>query len=305
MITLLTLLWTATIEMSAIFRFFPAITWFTLGLLVGRHQMLHLVPFDLSFLKTVDVSLKSGSHQHAIIIPYRNRTYHLKVIKQYLSGYLLRKFPRETFSLWVIEQYNSNLFNRGWLANVGIKLATELYPKIQCIIFHDVDMIPKNETVVPYNECNFPLQLGSELQHWKWGVPYQNYAGGVVSMNVRHWHQINGFSNDFEGWGGEDDDLFERLKVNELLDNDTKTIRRPIEGCGVFNTISEARQHHPEKVKGNNEYKRSLQIIGEMQRGSNRWKSDGLSDLTFRILGFENASSLRTIVTCHHVRVVP
>ena len=226
-------------------------------------------------------------------------------MEKYLSGYLSRNFPNETFSFWVIEQYNSNLFNRGWLANVGIKLATDLYPNIQCIIFHDVDLIPGNDTVVPYNDCDFPFQLGSELQHWKWGVPYKNYAGGVVGMHVRHWHQINGFSNDFEGWGGEDDDLFERLRVNGLLDNDTKTIRRPREGRGVFNTISEARQHHPEKVKGNKEYKRSLQIIREMQRGSYRWKSDGLSDLTYRILGYENASSLRTFVSCHHLRVVP
>ena len=107
------------------------------------------------------------------------------------------------------------------------------------------------------------------------------------------------------GWFTLQNDWNRKVRVNGLLDNDTKTIRRPREGRGVFNTISEARQHHPEKVKGNKEYKRSLQIIREMQRGSYRWKSDGLSDLTYRILGYENASSLRTFVSCHHLRVVP
>ena len=89
---------------------------------------------------------------------------------------------------------------------MGIKLVTELQKDTQCIIFHDVDLLPANESLVPYNDCDQPTQLGSELEHWKWGVPYKNYAGGVVSMHVRHWHQMNGFSNDFEGWGGEDDD---------------------------------------------------------------------------------------------------
>ena len=226
-------------------------------------------------------------------------------MEKYLGGYLSRNSPNETFSFWVIEQYNSDLFNRGWLANVGIKMVSQLYPNIQCIIFHDVDLIPKNGTFVPYNDCDRPTQLGSELQHWGWGVPYKNSAGGIVSMHVRHWYQINGFSNDFEGWGGEDDDLFQRLRMNGLLDNSTKTIRRPSKGHGIFTTISEDRHHHPEKVKAGKEYKNSLQILTSMEQGSNRWKSDGLSDLTYKILGFENSSSLQMFVNSHHLRVVP
>ena len=69
-------------------------------------------------------------------------------------------------------------------------------------LFHDVNLLPANDSLLPYNECDRPIQLGSELEHWGWGVPYKNSAGGVVSMHLRHWNQINGFSNDFEGWGG-------------------------------------------------------------------------------------------------------
>ena len=112
-------------------------------------------------------------------------------------------------------------------------------------LFHDVNLLPANDSLLPYNECDRPIQLGSELEHWGWGVPYKNSAGGVVSMHLRHWNQINGFSNDFEGWGGEDDDLYERIRMNNLLDNSTKTIRRPPKGRGIFHTISQAKEHHP------------------------------------------------------------
>lgn len=294
------------------YRSMLSVTWLIVGFLFGRRKCLSTSSLFLSHLRAelngngiFMTNAKSAEKQHAIIVPYRNRTFHLMVIEKYLGAYLLKNFPSEKFSLWIVEQGGIELFNRGWLANVGISLIEKLNPNVQCIIFHDVDLIPKNNTVVPYNKCHQPVQLGSELQHWSWGVPYKNYAGGVVSMNFRHWKQINGFSNDFEGWGGEDDDLFERLRVNVLLDNVTQTVHRPKSGEGAFETISEARHNHPGKVKGEKEYQHSLRIIAEMKRGSPRWKSDGLSDLTFQILDFVNISSVSGFWKKHHLIVVP
>lgn len=39
---------------------------------------------------------------------------------------------------------------------------------------------------------------------------YNNYAGGVVAVNYHSLQAINGHSNDFWGWGSEDDDFSAR-----------------------------------------------------------------------------------------------
>ena len=41
-------------------------------------------------------------------------------------------------------------------------------------------------------------------------LPYQGIFGGAGSFSRKHFEAINGFSNQFWGWGGEDDDLYSR-----------------------------------------------------------------------------------------------
>lgn len=42
-------------------------------------------------------------------------------------------------------------------------------------------------------------------------LPYSEFFGGVSGLTVEQFRKINGFSNAFWGWGGEDDDLWNRL----------------------------------------------------------------------------------------------
>ena len=39
-------------------------------------------------------------------------------------------------------------------------------------------------------------------------------------MSLKHWRMINGFGNNYFGWGGEDDELHHRLRLNGLLYGD-------------------------------------------------------------------------------------
>ena len=43
-------------------------------------------------------------------------------------------------------------------------------------------------------------------------MPYKGYFGGVSAMSTNDFKKVNGFSNKFWGWGGEDDDMRQRIK---------------------------------------------------------------------------------------------
>ena len=47
------------------------------------------------------------------------------------------------------------------------------------------------------------------------------YFGGVSALSTSDFIRINGFSNEYWGWGGEDDDLYRRLGYHNM------TVTRP------------------------------------------------------------------------------
>lgn len=45
-------------------------------------------------------------------------------------------------------------------------------------------------------------------------IYYDEYAGGVFGLTKEQYESVNGYSNDYWGWGSEDDDFYARLKTN-------------------------------------------------------------------------------------------
>lgn len=42
-------------------------------------------------------------------------------------------------------------------------------------------------------------------------LPYTTLFGGVIAITPEQFESVNGYSTDYWGWGGEDDDLTERV----------------------------------------------------------------------------------------------
>ena len=151
----------------------------------------------------------------AIIIPFRDdieklRSKQLHQFISYMTDFLKHK---GCFHIFVIEQSNDERkFNRGKLLNIGYKIAMESQ-EFTHFIFHDVDLLPSKE-LLPYY-----IDPGENIVHiakvWK-RYDSQNYFGGVVSFPRKEYEKINGFPNNFWGWGGEDDELYKRVKLEKL-----------------------------------------------------------------------------------------
>eukprot|EP00445_Apocalathium_hangoei_P058412 CAMPEP_0204096206 /NCGR_PEP_ID=MMETSP0360-20130528/191819_1 /ASSEMBLY_ACC=CAM_ASM_000342 /TAXON_ID=268821 /ORGANISM="Scrippsiella Hangoei, Strain SHTV-5" /LENGTH=954 /DNA_ID=CAMNT_0051045541 /DNA_START=50 /DNA_END=2914 /DNA_ORIENTATION=- len=153
----------------------------------------------------------------ALIVPFRDREAHLQRFRDRINSHVdawNQKGIRHDWTVYVVEQFDNDLFNRGYLFNVGFRGAMEHATRsgkpYDCVVMHDIDTLP--EAGVDYGWCLWPNQLSGEIECCSWSAPYPDNVGGVVSLSPAHWNQINGFSNEYDGWGGEDDDLYLRLK---------------------------------------------------------------------------------------------
>lgn len=136
-----------------------------------------------------------GSISHkptlAILVPYRERYEHLAIFIPAMRKYL------PAAKIIVIEQSEYKPFNRGKLLNIGYLE----YPDFEYYALHDVDKIP---WAVDYSYPNNPTQLAKN------DIQKNGYFGGVTLFNNLHFRHIQGFSNNFWGWGGEDNELYNR-----------------------------------------------------------------------------------------------
>ncbi|XP_049522025.1 beta-1,4-N-acetylgalactosaminyltransferase bre-4 isoform X5 [Dermacentor silvarum] len=84
----------------------------------------------------------TSRHRVAILVPYRNRSKHLKIFIYNIHKVLSRQ--QIDYGIFVIEQGDAAGFNRAKLLNVGYVESAALYG-YQCFIFHDVDMVPLDD----------------------------------------------------------------------------------------------------------------------------------------------------------------
>ena len=110
------------------------------------------------------------------------------------------------FHIYIIEQEQGKPFNRGKLANVGFKLLPIDFTHF-CI--HDVDMLPIDADYLLTDDIN---HMATQVEQFNYKMPYPDYFGGVTVFPVDTYAIINGFNNEFWGWGAEDDDLLDRVK---------------------------------------------------------------------------------------------
>ncbi len=136
----------------------------------------------------------------AIIIPFQNKNdeYHkyLKIIKK-----LYKNTP---FDIFIINQYDTEKYNRGYLFNIGYYLARKKN-NYRYYIFQDIHFLPNEELLKKF------YYHGDKIIHY---TPTENteFLGGIIGMTGEVFEKINGYPNKFD-----DEKFYNRIAINHLV----------------------------------------------------------------------------------------
>lgn len=210
-----------------------------------------------------------------LVIPYRDRKSHLEKFLPQIEAFLEKQGIR--YNILIVEQTDGKSFNRAKLSNIGFEYTKGRY-EWYCI--HDVDMLPIESD---YRKCHLPTHLGSNIEQFGYKMPYESFFGGVVLFDPESFQRINGFSNNYWGWGGEDDDMFYRFQKMKVC-----ILRR----YGRYHSLSHERSivkaEYEKNVKNLKEYDKCFKY-GEFR--------EGLSTLKYTILKTKQISDTVSIIT--------
>ena len=217
-----------------------------------------------------------------IIVPIREREKELGIFIQNIDK--IFKERHITYIIYLVEQTHENkLFNRGKLINIGF-LEAEKNDFSNFYYMSDVDVFPKTKNI-------FNIECRDEFRHL---YGSSNIAGGVFTANNEIFKKVNGFSNNYWGWGLEDDDIAHRLKLSKIKINTKYRIKRHNKDVGDLPSHPEY-EVHKKKMQENNRkyynnciynYKKNIKTIFE----------DGLTTCNYTVLKKYNYQNKDNII---------
>ncbi|NDG55593.1 MAG: hypothetical protein EBX56_06500, partial [Betaproteobacteria bacterium] len=78
--------------------------------------------------------------------------------------------------------------------------------------FHDVDLLPESPNC-DYGKPPFPTHVSVYNSQANYAQTYESAMGGVTLWPREWFRAVNGYSNEYRGWGIEDDDLRKRMST--------------------------------------------------------------------------------------------
>ena len=219
---------------------------------------------------------KDYGNKIAIIIPFREsdkvnktRTKQLDRLVKYFSNYL----KGYNYMIYVIEQTDDKRkFNRGALLNIGFLAARDQGCNV--FVFHDVDLLPSEELKEYY--INPPVSSPVHVAAvWDRYGKNPDYFGGIVVFNRDMFNKINGYPNNFWGWGGEDDELYKRVKKYYSIKKPTKGSITDLENMNLEQKLDYLRENELKFMK-------KKEALAEHEK---TWKINGLNSINYTQIG--------------------
>lgn len=224
------------------------------------------------------MSAISNQLKIAIIVPYRDlhpaqkRAEHLKQFIAYMGPFMEKAISQfnnnATFHIFIVEQSPEHKFNRGALLNLGFLEASKQGYNV--FIFHDVDLLP-GEAIASYYVKNpeIPIHIARCWDRYKG----EEYLGGIISISGKNFTDLNGYPNNYWGWGGEDDEL--RRRVNQIK----LQIENPEEeDCEITDLEGMNLQEKLQVLRENEDWKNMKKRELKAQH-SETWQTNGINSI--------------------------
>jgi len=212
----------------------------------------------------------------AIIIPHRARELHLRALLWHIHPILQRQ--QLAYKIYVVHQAGELAFNKAKLMNIGFIRAMQEH-EFDCVVFHDVDLLPEDDRLL-YRCTQLPKHLSVAIDKYGYKLPYASLFGGVTQHSPSHFVQINGYSNLYWGWGGEDDDMFNRIHTRGL------PLHRPPKHLARY------KMSYHERDSGN-----KLNLMRYELLAKSNFQNDGLSTVKYNITSEHNVLNIYTNIT--------
>eukprot|EP00096_Caligus_rogercresseyi_P012282 TRINITY_DN5097_c0_g1_i1.p1 TRINITY_DN5097_c0_g1~~TRINITY_DN5097_c0_g1_i1.p1 ORF type:complete len:309 (-),score=72.35 TRINITY_DN5097_c0_g1_i1:1033-1959(-) len=154
--------------------------------------------------RDLEASRGASKQKLCLLIPFRDRWRELLVFMSHMSSFLANQGIHSRFI--VVHQTDTWRFNRASLLNAGF-----LESPRDCDYFalHDVDLIPLNSHIHYEYPGQGPLHLTAPGLHPKYD--YASFFGGILLITREDFFKVNGMSNNYWGWGLEDDEFRARV----------------------------------------------------------------------------------------------
>lgn len=209
-----------------------------------------------------------------IVVPYANFHQEQKrpaQLKKYIEN--IKRMLIPGVRVLIAEQISPKIFNGGLLRNCGVAYFSK-FAKPETVIFNDIDMLPDEELFSKYlsietGTCLLPIS--KEYQFKK--IPL---GGAISGLPYKEFVKINGFPNNFWGWGGEDNCF--QMRYKNIL---AKSVKQ--------NTFGKA-SHLDEFIINKQDYitKNNLRVpnlTALMDRDLQNWSYNGVKQAEYGIAG--------------------
>lgn len=213
------------------------------------------------------------THKLSVVVPYRDRESHLRIFVPYIHQFLSGRGIDHR--IVIVEQHrHDKLFNRAKLMNIGFDISKD---DCDYFAFHDVDLIPIGPEPADYTYPNCPTHMSAYCSQFNYELPYEKLFGGVALFNKQDFVRVNGYSNEYWGWGAEDDDMYDRCEREG-----TGFARRP----NRYNSLA----HEKQKLTQEN-YMKNIQRLHNQKAGESNYKEDGINTLQYTLIAEKDLES--------------
>ncbi|KAB7501708.1 Beta-1,4-galactosyltransferase 7 [Armadillidium nasatum] len=153
-------------------------------------------------------------------------------------------------------------FNRASLLNAGF---LETSREFDYVALHDVDLIPKNPSLIYSFPSEGPFHVAAPHLHPRYHYP--TFIGGILLIQ-----RVDGLSNKYWGWGLEDDEFYARLTEARF-----KVFRPANLSTGIKDTF---KHHHNRRIRKRD----MIKCYNQQDVTRRRDRQTGLSTTKYNLL---------------------